>query len=511
MSSIGSNQIITGGNNRSILELSAGEARKFLLKEESYCSIDLPPYIVFADLLHAVETQITENNLSDFYSSHPKKNDCVNYTLLTNKDGMYGWRPISLIHPAIYVSLVHEITMDNNWNDICTRFKAFSQNERILCLSLPVASLGEEKDKAEQVSHWLHQVEQKSIELALDYEYIIETDMVDCYSSIYTHSIAWALHTKDTAKAEPENPSLIGNNIDNHIRNMCYGQTNGIPQGSVLMDFIAEMVLGYADLELSERIQEANADFQILRYRDDYRIFVNNPQVGEKITKYLTEVMIGLGLKLNPSKTKLSNTVIRSSIKGDKLNWMFRKKTEKKLQRNMLIIHDHSIQFPNSGSLVVALVDYYKRILHFQKYTHSLPLISIVVDIAYRNPRTYPICAATISKLLSFLEREEEKQVVIKKIKKRFSQIPNTGYMEIWLQRITLPFSKAIDYDEPICKLVAGNNVSLWNNNWISNKNLIKAINAEKIVDREIIRMQEPVIPPKEVELYISKTKGYYQ
>jgi hypothetical protein len=29
------------------------------------------------------------------------------------------------------------------------------------------------------------------------------------------------------------------------------GQTNGIPQGSVLMDFIAEMVLGYIDECLS--------------------------------------------------------------------------------------------------------------------------------------------------------------------------------------------------------------------------------------------------------------------
>jgi hypothetical protein len=29
------------------------------------------------------------------------------------------------------------------------------------------------------------------------------------------------------------------------MQGMNYGQTNGIPQGSVLMDFIAEMVLGF--------------------------------------------------------------------------------------------------------------------------------------------------------------------------------------------------------------------------------------------------------------------------
>lgn len=37
---------------------------------------------------------------------------------------------------------------------------------------------------------------------------------------------------------------------------MQYGQTNGIPQGSVLFDFIAEIVLGYADLLLYEDLQK---------------------------------------------------------------------------------------------------------------------------------------------------------------------------------------------------------------------------------------------------------------
>ena len=35
---------------------------------------------------------------------------------------------------------------------------------------------------------------------------------------------------------------------------MNYGQTNGIPEGSILTDFIAEIVLGYIDLQLSEKL-----------------------------------------------------------------------------------------------------------------------------------------------------------------------------------------------------------------------------------------------------------------
>jgi RNA-directed DNA polymerase len=148
----------------------------------------------------------------------------------------------------------------------------------------------------------VEELEQRSIEFALDYGYLIQTDITDCYGSIYTHSIAWAIHGKDVAKQEKQNKSLIGNIIDSDIQDISYGQTNGIPQGSVLMDFIAEILLGYADSELSGKIEDcAITDYHILRYRDDYRVFINNPQDGERIVKLLTKVMIDLGLKLNPS------------------------------------------------------------------------------------------------------------------------------------------------------------------------------------------------------------------
>ena len=85
----------------------------------------------------------------------------------------------------------------------------------------------------------------------MDYECLSHTDITDCYGAIYTHSTAWALHGKGFMK-KPENrprrnPALLGNIVDDHLQDMSHGQTNGIPQGSVLMDFVAEMVLGYAD------------------------------------------------------------------------------------------------------------------------------------------------------------------------------------------------------------------------------------------------------------------------
>lgn len=496
---------------KSILDLSDSEARAFLLKTESYCSVDLPPYFMFGDLITKVNTQLEDKNLKDLIQN-PRDYEDVNYTILNNKDGKYAWRPFQLIHPVLYVSLVRQVTEAGNWQLITKRFAEFSQNDKIRCLSIPVVSLSEEKDKAEQVSHWWHEVEQRSIELALEYDCLLETDIIDCYGSIYTHSIAWALHTKTEAKKKDKRNdfSLIGNQIDKHIQDMRHGQTNGIPQGSALMDFIAEMLLGYTDLKLSERIQSAKiTDYLILRYRDDYRIFCNNPRDGEQIIKLLTEITISLGLKLNPSKTKASDDVVRASIKTDKIEWFSRKKSEKSLQKHLLIIHDHALHFPNSGSLVVALKDYYHRLSRVTTLIEEpLPIVSIVVDIAYRNPRTYAVCSAILSKLLAFLE-EQNKRSVVEKIQSKFTKIPNTGHLQIWLQRITYSAFKDIQYDEPLCKLASDENAMIWNNNWITCNELNTAVNTG-IIDKRRIEELDPVILADEFELFIQRQQENY-
>ena len=487
---------------RSIVELTCEEAKEFLLKQESYHRNSLPSYFQFNGLLGEVVKALLGKDLNGLRKEDPRSQTGVNYLLLENKDGRYSWRPIELIHPALYVSLVNSITEGDAWSHICSRFEEFSESENIRCLSLPVESLTDESDKAEQISQWWQEIEQKSVEYSLDYEFLVQTDIVDCYAAIYTHSISWALHTKAKAKREKESP-LIGNTIDKRIREMRNGQTNGIPQGSVLMDFVAEIVLGYADLELNSRIEcEKIKDYQILRYRDDYRIFVNNLRDGEIILKCLTEVHHDLGLSLSPEKTRFSSDVIRSSFKADKLSWILKKQVDRNLHKRMLIIHDHSLQHPNSGSLAVAMSDFHRIIHRCEKLDLPLPLISIVVDIAYRNPRSYEISAAILSKLASFVASSAEKQKIIERIRRRFSRVPNTGYLEIWLQRISLEFGTGIPFEEPLCKLVRKEDVTIWNNDWLSAKDLKSAIDPSRIIDQEELQETGPIVSPDEVKLY---------
>ncbi|MCY3595235.1 MAG: RNA-directed DNA polymerase [Bacteroidetes bacterium] len=489
---------------KTILDLSATQARDYLMQGTAYCKIDLPPYFVFDSLLSSIAQSVGNRKWSDVYECQDvRSQDDVNYRLLSNKDGKYAWRQFELIHPVLYVLLVRGITASPSWEKICQQFRKFRQaDDRIRCLSLPVVPQKTEKGKARQVYVWWREVEQRSIEYALDFEYMIRTDLVDCYPSVYTHSISWAIHGKAKSKENRHDRSLIGNVIDNFIQDMRHGQTNGIPQGSVLMDFIAEMVLGYADRLLACKLRnDGLKDYKILRYRDDYRIFTNSPLDGEKILKSLSEVMIDLGMKLHPQKTEVSDQVIWSSIKPDKRSRLSRKQSEKDLQKHLLIIHNHSTDHPNAGSLKPALTEFLDRLEEVGRYGRALPLISIAVDIAYRNPGTYPLVSAIVSKCLGYLDAESDKKLILEKIRKRFSGVANAGLMELWLQRICL-HDNPIQFGERLCKLVAGEESGIWNSDWVKMKTVRRAVAAGRIVDQDRIDALPPVIERKEVELF---------
>ncbi len=495
---------------RGILELEHSKAREFFLKGETFFDLDLPPYFTFDRLLDSIAQTLPSGKLENWaYIGKLQSSEGLNHIVFNNRDGRYAWRPMQMVNPVLYVLLVREITEEARWESIRKRFREFAADGRIECLGLPVESPRAGGDKGERISVWWKGVEQRSIELALDYGNMIQTDITDCFGSIYTHSIAWSMHGREKARAHRKDMGMLGNSIDSHVQRICGGQTNGIPQGCLLMNFVAEMVLGYADLQLSEKICDKGInDYKILRFRDDYRIFTDSPRDGETILKILTETMIGLGMRLNPSKTLSTGDIIRNgAIKPDKLFWMSQKQREKDLQKHLLIIHDLASRFPHSGSLAIALDDYHRKVKRRRKPKNIkslLPLISIVADIAYNNPRTYAISCAVISKFLEWTGDYGKKRKIIEKIRERFSRIPNTGHMEIWLQRITVTFDRNHEYEEKLCKLVAGERAvtDIWNFDWIKKKKLVEEIRLASIVDEEVIKDLPLAVSPEEIEVF---------
>ncbi len=301
----------------------------------------------------------------------PSELQDVNHQLLVRKEAEYTYRPIQLINPYLYYLLVKEITNPDAWEEVKKRFTHLSV-KNIEVTSIPkVKSQDEKSHKAADVVSWWEDVEQRSLELSLSYRYMFVTDITNCYSSIYTHTIAWALMDKDTAKKNRRDSKQLGNLIDKYLQAMQYGQTNGIPQGSVLSDFIAEMVLAYADKQLGDSLTQANIyDYHILRYRDDYRIFSDSKEIIDKIVFKLQTVLSDLNLQLNSRKTFLTEDIVGSSIKPDKLTYVARVPIYRKvgnrvdscmsnLQQEALFIHQFSKEgisyLPSRSSLPILL------------------------------------------------------------------------------------------------------------------------------------------------------------
>lgn len=497
-----------------LVGLSNKDALKHFLKGSSYFNNDFPSYISFEPILVEVAKILNGGTFDGHKLNNPKESSNVNYNFSANKDGKFAWRPLELIHPAIYVSLVNTICDSDNWNYIQKRFSEF-ENGVVECCSAPVISLDEQSDTAKQISIWWKKIEQQSIVNSLKFSHILHTDVTDCYGSLYTHSIPWAIHGKPESKKRKADKSLLGNKIDFLIQAGRYGQTNGISQGSVLMDFIAEIVLGYVDecinLSIEKdkdlRILKSHDDFHILRYRDDYRIFANSDEVIEKILKVISCELMDVGMRLELSKTFLNRNVVEGSIKPDKLAGIelldLGESNAKTIQKQLLRLHSFGQRFPNSGALNKLVSDYHSKIYKMTERPDDLEVqVAIATDIVFVSPRTINAIAAILSRLIS-LASKEEKLKLWEKVRKKMARLPYNGYLEIWLQRVVQPKSVGLPFesDEKICKIVKGDILDLWDNGWIACQDLKDALEVSKIIEGSVYDADE-VIQPEEIELF---------
>lgn len=497
---------------KKITELTAKAAAEHFLKGSSYFNGDFPDYISFQPILAEVSATLGGGGFTGFKSSNPEMLSDVNYSFVANKDGRFAWRPFELMHPAIYVSLVNLVCSEGTWAEIAARFSAFVHGS-VTCCSVPVVPVSHQSDQAAQISKWWQEVEQQSLCYSLEFSHVLHTDVTDCYGSLYTHSIAWALHGKEAAKSGKGKGTLVGDKIDFHIRAGRYGQTNGISQGSVLMDFIAELVLGYVDELITKRMGGAT-DFRILRYRDDYRVFTNSDVRAEEILKVISDELRSVGMRLGASKTFVNTNVIEGSIKPDKLAGIdlqdLGETNAKTIQKQLLRLHSFGRRFPNSGALRRLVGDLHTKVAAQNGELDDLEVqVAIATDIAVVSPQTFPAVAGILSHLIS-LQGAEGKIILWSKVYQKMSKVPHNGYLEIWLQRVTKPKAVGLEYVsvEPICKIVNGDNVDIWNNSWIASQDLSAALHVSKIVVKDATETPE-VMALSEVELFKQNAWSY--
>ncbi len=538
---------------KNVLSLKAEEALDFFMKSEQFHGFELPEYFNFDTVLAYVKERIGDKSMEDCLDgTRPDDLPNVNLDILLNKDGRYAVRPLMLANPYLYYFLAREVCCPKGWDAVQKCFKAYHVPHITSC-ALPVLPQKVEAfHKSETILNWWNTIEQRSLELSLEYRYMFVSDITNCYGSINPQSIEWALGCKGT-RHENSDHQQMARNIQTYLRALQHGHNIGIPQGSVLFDFVAEIILGYSDLLLHEALEkEGIGGYEILRYRDDYRVFCNDKDTLERISYLLQAVLEGLNFRMNSQKTKISDTIVTDAIKPDKLFYIFNTPIFNKkgcdfdgIQKHLLYILMFARKYPNSGQIRVMLSDLDKRIIEKlkPKAHKGLPvnwdpididdempdpvkdetpdpvkmvkgrivenvraLTAVATQIALENVTLCHYALRVISRMVDSLDDMEEKRDIIEKVYQRLCGLPNSDYNQLWLQNITYTQDKESGespYTMRLCQLVMGGcEEPLWNNTWLKPA-LCDTLPYDSIVSAETLKMVTPVIMFRETRAYI--------
>ena len=530
---------------KNVLSLDSKDAMDFFLKSEQYHGFELPEYFVFDELLQNVKRIVEDTPYEECLQNgiSPENLSNVNLDILLNKDGHYAVRPIVLANPFLYYFLVREICNESSWILIKKLFEKF-QVPHITSCAMPVIPKGTEPfHKSTTIINWWNSMEQRSIELSLEFRYMFVTDITNCYGSVNPQAFDWAFSLKDT-RFENGNKNSISKNIQKYLRAFQQGRNIGIPQGSAIFDFIGEIILGYSDLLLHEAIHKAGITnpYEIIRYRDDYRIFCNDKDVLEKISYILQHVLESLNFRMNSKKTKIGESIVTDSIKADKLAYIYNTPIFNKkgvdfdsFEKHLLYILMFARQYPDSGSIKTMLSDIDKRIEDWLKpqtrevetinlemlnntiekktETYQRKLVggsvramsAVCVQIALENVGCCHYALRVLSRMVDSLKDEHEKWDIIDKVYAKLCNQPNSDYNQLWLQNITYQNDKkkgTSPYNIRLCQLVANKNIEpLWNNQWLE-QSLHSSLPYDSIVNREILKKITSVITFREIRAY---------
>lgn len=128
-----------------------------------------------------------------------------------------------------------------------------------------------------------------------DNMYEIYLDIASFFDSVYTHSISWAMHSKEIAKQRRHDNELIGNVLDKRMQAMNDGQTNGLIVGNEISRIVSEIIL----CKIDKNIEEKLPDVKYIRYRDDYYIYIPNNHNIENIISIIRNELANYELLLN--------------------------------------------------------------------------------------------------------------------------------------------------------------------------------------------------------------------
>jgi hypothetical protein len=147
---------------------------------------------------------------------------------------------------------------------------------------------------------------------------MLQVDISKCFPSIYTHSIGWAVKSKQLAKAKPRANGDFDGEFDNLMQLTNYRETNGIIIGPEISRIFAEVILQKIDLNLVNKMSDnkfqVSKDYNFRRYVDDYFVFYRSEKVRTAFVKALEASLLEYKMHLNEAKTTIASRPFATDI-----------------------------------------------------------------------------------------------------------------------------------------------------------------------------------------------------
>lgn len=257
-----------------------------VLVSKGYFPDELPP-IFNTKNLSDISSELLK--YSDNYKNEVKHSKALLYTVPRYKNTR---RNLMIPNPHHQFQLSRIIV--ENWSDLSQFYKKSE-------ISLTIPIIDASNKRAITRKEPFNEITRQSIIKSTASRYLLKTDISRYYSTIYTHSISWALHGKEEAKRKRNDKKMLGNLIDTYVRNTKEQQTIGIPIGPDTSLVISE-ILGTG---IDEIIQEKIPDIKGFRYVDDIYLFFKNLGDAEEAKHILANAFNEFELEMNSDKTEI--------------------------------------------------------------------------------------------------------------------------------------------------------------------------------------------------------------
>lgn len=263
-------------------------------------------------------------------------------------------RPLGIPNPMAYQKLCE--CLSNNWEKIQEHFNVTTKNQLYKVSRIHIRKLNNSEGLFKMNYNNWSSDGSPELDLLIGKRYMVKADISNCFPSIYTHSLPWALVGKSASKIN-RNKSEWFNKIDYYTQLMKNGETHGLIIGPHTSNLLSEIILCSIDNRLNK--------WDYIRNIDDFTCYVETYDKAQEFLIELSKELREFDLILNHKKTEIIELPVAATEQWvHKLNLISSLLKNGKLNYNGAKAYlDSAIELMKSNKMNSAILNYAIKVL----------------------------------------------------------------------------------------------------------------------------------------------------